>query len=41
MLQRLPIEFVQVKGSDTSEDLLNKIHHILLVLRKRNYYKRI
>ena len=32
MLQRLPIALAQVKADNTSENLLNKVHHIIYSL---------
>ena len=37
MLQRLPIALAQVKGGDTSENLLNLSNNIFFVLSKRSY----
>ena len=32
MLQRLPMDLAQVNASDTSEDLLNEIRHVIYCL---------
>ena len=32
MLQRLPIALAQVKADNASENLLNKVHHIIYSL---------
>ena len=42
MLQRLPIALAQVKGGNTSENLLNKIRQIIISLyREKKVTKKV
>ena len=38
MLQRLPIALAQLKGGNTSENLLNEIQKIILYIEQKKVY---
>ena len=41
MLQRLPIALAQLKGGNTSENLLNEIQKIILYIEQKKVYNSI
>ena len=41
MLQRLPIALAQLKGDNTSENLLNEIQKIILYIEQKKVYNSI